>query len=297
MNSIFPASAAVRESVGKLKVLVFRHGNLQSTAEVKVETIDGTADTTDYKEINEIITFQPGQKEHEITLEIIDDNKREPDEEFFLKLSLLGASQGTSKEVKLGRTSIMEITILNDDEPGTFQFEKRGHLVKESCGNAVISVIRQNGADGDVTIKWRTVDKTAISGKDFVGGEGEIDFKHGETQRDLKIQIIDDMECEKDENFEVELYEPNNGAQLGKITKTAVTITNDDEFTGVMNKLMLMTNANVDELRVNNETWAQQFKDAMVVNGGDIENATTGDYVMHFLTFGFKVSRRVKLHQ
>ena len=83
-----PASAAVKESVGKLKVLVFRHGNLQSTAEVRVETIDGTADATDYKEINEIITFQPGQKEHEITLEIIDDNKREPDEEFFLKLSV-----------------------------------------------------------------------------------------------------------------------------------------------------------------------------------------------------------------
>ena len=145
-----------------------------------------------------------------------------------------------------------------------------------------------------ITIKWRTVDKTAISGKDYVGGEGEIEFKHGETQRDLKIQIIDDMECEKDENFEVELFEPNNGAQLGKITRTAVTVTNDDEFTGVMNKLMLMTNANVDELRVNNETWAQQFKDAMVVNGGDIEGATTGDYVMHFLTFGFKVSCQVK---
>ena len=62
-------------------------------------------------------------------------------------------------EVKLGRTSIMEITILNDDgdfdgssrifeniwpisDPGSFQFEKRGHLVKESCGEAVLSVIR-----------------------------------------------------------------------------------------------------------------------------------------------------------
>ena len=33
----------------------------------------------------------------------------------------------------------------------------------------------------------------------------------------------------------------------------------------------------------------QQLKDAMNVNGGDVENATTGDYVMHFLTFGFKI--------
>ena len=27
-------------------------------------------------------------------------------------------------------------------DPGSFQFEKRGHLVKESCGEAVLSVIR-----------------------------------------------------------------------------------------------------------------------------------------------------------
>ena len=53
-----------------------------------------------------------------------------------------------------------------------------------------------------------------------------------------------------------------------------------------------MTNTNVDEMRVHNETWAQQLKDAMNVNGGDIENATTVDYVMHFLTFGFKVGKR-----
>ena len=94
----------------------------------------------------------------------------------------------------------------------------------------------------------------------------------------------------KTRNFKVELYEVNNGAKFGKITWTAVTITNDDEFNSVMSKILLMSNANVDEMRVHNETWAQQFKDAMVVNGGDIENASVGDYVMHFLTFPFKVS-------
>ena len=138
-------------------------------------------------------------------------------------------------------------------------------------------------------MKWKTIDKTAVSGKDFTGGEGELEFKHGETQRTINIPIIDDMDVEKDENFEVELYEVDNGGKLGKITKTAVTITNDDEFNTIMNKMMMMTNANVDELRVQNETWAQQMKDAMVVNGGDIDGASTADYIMHFLTFPFKV--------
>lgn len=50
-----------------------------------------------------------------------------------------------------------------------------------------------------------------------------------------------------------------------------------------------MTNPNVDDMRVHNETWGQQMKDAMNVRGGDIENATTTDYVMHGITYGFKV--------
>ena len=66
-------------------------------------------------------------------------------------------------------------------EPGTLSFEKRGHLVKESCGEAEISVLRQNGADGDIAVKWKSIDKTAINGKDYKGGEGVVEFKHGEV--------------------------------------------------------------------------------------------------------------------
>ncbi len=135
----------------------------------------------------------------QIGVSIIDDNQWEPDEEFFVKLSLIPGKD--SEEVRLGRTSIMEITILNDDgtivgnaqpnffssqrsflsEPGLLQFEKRGHLVKESCGDADISIARQNGADGLVSVKWRTIDKTAINGKDYKGGEGIVEFNHGEV--------------------------------------------------------------------------------------------------------------------
>ena len=43
----------------------------------------------------------------------MDDNQWEPDEEFFLKLSHVQGED--SNALKLGRTSIMEIMILNDD--------------------------------------------------------------------------------------------------------------------------------------------------------------------------------------
>jgi len=283
------SSAAVMESIGTFKLLICRHGKLSDQVRVRAETIDGSAvEGEDFHGFNEILVFEPNEMEKEIGITIIDDTQWEPDEEFFVKLQLVAREDG--HKVKLGRTSIMEVTILNDDDPGTFQFEKRGHLVEESVGNAILSVVRQNGADGDIEVKWKTIDKTAISGKDYQGGEGVLFFKHGETQRNISIPIIDDMEFEKDENFEVEIYSVSaEGAHIGKIARTAVTITNDDEFNNVMNNMMMMANANVDDMRVSNETWGQQFKDAMLVNGGDVENASVGDYVMHFLTFGFKL--------
>ena len=57
-----------------------------------------------------------------------------------------------------------------------------------------------------------------------------------------------------------------------------------------------LTNANLDSLRMSYTTWGKQFQDAMNVNGGDIDNATAADYVLHFLTFGWKVSNIETFH-
>jgi solute carrier family 8 (sodium/calcium exchanger) len=51
-------------------------------------------------------------------IEIVDDDQYEPDEQFYLKLSLTHNLSYKHKEVALGRISIMEVTILNDD--GTY---------------------------------------------------------------------------------------------------------------------------------------------------------------------------------
>uniref|UniRef100_A0A0N7ZBH2 Calx-beta domain-containing protein n=1 Tax=Scylla olivacea TaxID=85551 RepID=A0A0N7ZBH2_SCYOL len=283
------ASCAVMENIGKFQVAICRTGRMDNRVSVRVETIDGTATVDqDYIGINEILTFEANEREKFIDVEIINDNQWEPDEEFFLKISLLMDSE-KREGVQLGRISIMEITILNDDEPGIVMFQKRGFLVKESIGNAVIPVVRKNGADGEITVKWRTIDKSAVSGRDFTGGEGLLTFKHTETLQNIEIPIIDDMTPEKDEHFEVELFDPEGGAKLGQINRTAVTITNDDDFNSFLTNMMQMTNANVHALQVHHETYLSQIKDALNVNGGDIENATCMDYILHFLTFGWKI--------
>jgi hypothetical protein len=53
---------------------------------------------------------------------------------------------------------------------------------------------------------------------------------------------------------------------------------------------MLMTNTNLDAIAVHSETWGQQLTSAMNVNGGDVSSATTYDYIIHYITFQWKVS-------
>jgi solute carrier family 8 (sodium/calcium exchanger) len=62
----------------------------------------------------------------------------------------------------------------------------------------------------------------------FLAAQSEIVFEHGEISKIIAIPIMNDLEAEKDESFAVELYDPTGGAQLGKHTRTVVTIINDD---------------------------------------------------------------------
>lgn len=46
----------------------------------------------------------------------------------------------------------------------------------------------------------------------------------------MKIEILDDEECEPDEDFYVQLYDPNTLEELeGRDTKTRITIIDDDK--------------------------------------------------------------------
>ena len=68
------------------------------------------------------------------------------------------------------------------------------------------------------------------------------------------------------------------------------------EFDGFVSRIADLTNANLDAMRVHRATWGQQFVQAMNVNGGDLETATVLDYILHFFTFGWKVSKNIKLN-
>ncbi|XP_050540521.1 sodium/calcium exchanger 3-like isoform X2 [Daktulosphaira vitifoliae] len=276
---------AIRENIGKYPVKIWRHGNLKTKCTVRIHSLDGTAkEGEDYIKVNEIINFKENEEKKQIFIEIIDDDKWEPDENFFLKLSLVRQKKFN---VKIGSLSVMEVTIIDNDEPGIISFAKRGLFINEYVDFVEVPITRTHGSDGVVNVKWKITDRSAILGKYFVGSHGEIEFKDKEVVKVLIIKLINKMFMEKGEFFEVELFDISGGAEIGNFNKITITISRDIDLT--MDRLVILTNNHINEIGLNRQTWLEQIKSAMTVNEGDLENATTFTYMLHFLSFFWKV--------
>ncbi|CAF2958494.1 unnamed protein product [Rotaria sp. Silwood2] len=281
------SSYAVLEREQRVTIEVVRYGLTNSVIHFRLDTIDGTATAgEDYVKLSEEFKMERGQQEKRITIHVIDDNQWEPDETFFVKLSL---PEGEESRAKLGSKTIALVTIINDDEPGFIGFEESITLVKESVGKVEIKLLRVNGADGRVSVHYRTKDIDAVATRDYEPAQSEIIFEHGEISKIIAIPIMNDLEAEKDESFAVELYDPTGGAQLGKHTKTVVTIINDDDYKTMANRMASLVQVDMDKLSVTKTSWGQQFRDALNVNGGDLETAKMGHYIGHALAFFWKV--------
>ncbi|KAM7394831.1 hypothetical protein PAMP_021611 [Pampus punctatissimus] len=84
-------------------------------------------------------------------------------------------------------------------DPGTYQ-------CLENCGSVALNVVRRGGdLMSTVSVDYRTEDGTANASSDYRFTEGTIVFKPGETEKEIRIDIIDDDIFEEDEHFLVHL--------------------------------------------------------------------------------------------
>ena len=78
-----------------------------------------------------------------------------------------------------------------------------------------------------VSVDYRTVDKTARAGSDYLAASGTLTFAPGEKSKEFDVTIKDDQVAENEETFEVRLENPTGGGRLhpykGKTTGTILT--------------------------------------------------------------------------
>ncbi|XP_061162761.1 sodium/calcium exchanger 2-like isoform X2 [Saccostrea echinata] len=258
----------------------------EGTVTVEYETREGSGKAgKDFKYRTGVLTFKDTEYRQSITIDIINDNQFENDCDFYLILK--NATNGTS----LGDPSVTRITIVDDDEPGEFQFESPHVYADLSSGKVKVTVQREFGVDGKVTMEYSTIDGTAVGGTslskdvDYIQVSGTLEFKHQETSKTIEIKI--NKEAKGSKNFVIALKNPSLGAKIGHRSAVVCHINKES----IEDRIAEVIKEEEEEEPV---TWAGQFKNAMSIEGGQDDDGndippTFMDYLLHFLTFFWKI--------
>jgi uncharacterized delta-60 repeat protein/uncharacterized repeat protein (TIGR01451 family) len=153
----------------------------------------------------------------------------------------------------LGPETTTPSTIIdNRNPPGTFTFITTNYTVSESAGLATITIIRTNGSDDTVTLKYLTFDLSgtpppgygfARSNTNYKATSGTKTFYPGITNQSFTVTILDDKQADPGHSdlalllviTNIVAQHPMNGTALGGITNAWLTIIDSDLPGGHLN--------------------------------------------------------------
>ncbi|XP_078517208.1 sodium/calcium exchanger 2-like [Lissotriton helveticus] len=103
--------------------------------------------------------------------------------------------------------NLQEVPSDTDEENSSkIFFDPCTYQCLENCGFVTLNVTCQGGdCNSTFYVDYKTEDGSANAGSDYEYSEGTLIFKPGETQKEIKIGIIDDDIFEEDEHFFVRL--------------------------------------------------------------------------------------------
>ncbi|KAM9694992.1 adhesion G-protein coupled receptor V1 [Trichechus inunguis] len=175
-----------------------------------------------------VLEFKPGEREIVITLLARLDGIPELDEHYWVVLSSHG-----ERESKLGSATVVNITILKNDDPhGIIEFVSDGLIVmineskEDDTYSAVYDVIRNRGNFGDVSVSW-------VVSPDFTQDvfpvQGTVFFGDQEFSKNITICSLPDEIPEEMEEFTITLFNATGGAKIGKKTTATLRIRRNDD--------------------------------------------------------------------
>lgn len=216
------ATASVGEADGHVTVTVERVGGSSGPVSVRYTTNTGTAfHPGDYTAVAGILDFADGQTTATVDIPITDDFVPESDETFSFQISR------PSGGATLRRLTTQTITINDDDHNGTIQLDAATASVGEADGHLTVTVDRDGGSDGPVSVGYATADGTATAPDDYAATTGTLHFADGQTTATIDIPVVDDHVTEPAETFNVTLGSPAGGATLGGSDTQTVTVRDD----------------------------------------------------------------------
>jgi solute carrier family 8 (sodium/calcium exchanger) len=278
-------SMAVLENQGKRQVQVTRKGHIDKKATVAYKTREGTAKPgADYEHVEGVLTFDAGVTSQFFAVSIVDDNAFESDEEFYVDLADPQV-EGVPGAGELGQATVT-IVIIEDDLPGVVSFAEEQMTFKEpSSGDQVIdiTVLRQKGATGAISLRAYTQDDTAKAGVDYEGLDETIEFEDGQKATTISLTIKERTTYERCEMFRLILEDLEGGATFDPKTDggaescilTVFVESAGQEAKARVDRIMQKLARKWEKSRIGHTNWKDQFLDALYVNGAPKDDART----------------------
>lgn len=97
--------------------------------------------------------------------------------------------------------------------------------VGEGAGRVSIRLIRVGDPTERWTVGWRTEDRTARAGVDYIAANGEVTFSAGESESTVELTLLDNSELDGDRWLRLRFTKIPGGGELPPVE---VTIVNDE---------------------------------------------------------------------
>ncbi|MEM8960297.1 MAG: Calx-beta domain-containing protein [Acidobacteriota bacterium] len=165
----------------------------------------------DYVAASGEIVFTPGQVSATVSIDVLGDVTKEPEETFFLRLDTPNVG-----------------TLVDPEGVGTI-FDDDGVLITvedvvitEGDGVASVPVILSKTADFAIQVDYVTVDGSARDGSDYTAVSGTLDFPPGSTRIDVPVDVLTDSLDEPIESFFLELSNPVEAQLLDDVAEVTI---------------------------------------------------------------------------
>lgn len=147
------------------------------------------------------------------------------DQLFRLKISSI------TNGAEIGGQSEALVNLLDDKISDSFFFNRSLYSVKESDGNAEITVGRTGDVSASASIEINFLNGTAISGVDYSAGVVTVFFAAGESEKTALIPVSDRSAYQANRSFYVELANPSVGTSARPWATAKVRILDTDDST------------------------------------------------------------------
>ncbi|KAL2098421.1 hypothetical protein ACEWY4_007628 [Coilia grayii] len=203
----------VDEADGVVRAMLYRSGDISLRSTVRCYTRQGSAQVMmDYEERPNtdasVITFQPGESEKPCIVNLIDDAVHEEDEEFRLVLgspkskSPYGAALGEQKEALVTITDNKDKPIIRFSE---LKYSVREPQVAGEIAVVKVPVLRLGDTSKVSVVRVHTKDGSATSGEDYNPLSQDVEFKEGEREHVVEVEVLYDGKREIREAFTVHM--------------------------------------------------------------------------------------------